>query len=193
MRKALMDRMIEVRDTSMVPEAMFQPLAGDQPVSAYLAKRSKEDLHRLVNLAWTATCGEIAYLPVIHQQLHSEDPLARYWAAQGCLVLGKQAESAKDSLVKLTRDPFAEIRITAAEALHHMGVPSIGLLINELRGENHEEAKFRAVNALVELKATDQVPDDVIAELGKGKDPYLQRHFQNLKTESRRKAAPKDR
>lgn len=180
MRKALRDRMIEVVDTSIIPEAMYEPLAGSMPVSGYLGSRL-EDLPDLVDFAFMATSGDPAKLPAILRQLQSEDPLARYWAAQGCLVLGRQAASAKDSLLKLTEDPFAEIRITAAEALQGMGHAATDLLIGELRGDNHDAAKIRALNALVELRATDRIPVEVISLLGKGKDEYLQRHFKALK------------
>jgi hypothetical protein len=49
----------------------------------------------------------------------------RFWAAHGCLVLGKKAAPAIASLTQCLEDPQPLIRIVAAEALISAGEPDV--------------------------------------------------------------------
>ena len=178
MRKALVAKMIEVRDTSIVPESLFEPFAGDKPVSSVLG--SREDFPVLVELAFHATSSDPAYLDSFITAMDSDDMLTRYWAAHGCMILGKDAKKAQKALLKLTKDPQAGIRITAAHALHTMGNDQTDLLIAELSGNGPDKAKLAAINSLRALGLDKNVPEDARKELAKSKDSYLSRFAKEL-------------
>ena len=178
MRKALIARMIQVRDTSMVPESLFEAFAMGEPVSARLAER--EDMAELVNLAFDATSGDPGYLDKFITAMKSDDMLTRYWGAHACLVLGKDAKQASEALLKLTKDPQAGIRITAAHALHTMGHDQSDLLVAELRKDSPHQAKLAAINSLWALGLDKKVPADTLKTLTKSKDGYVSRFSKRL-------------
>lgn len=178
MRKALKERMVEVRDTSIVPESLFEPFAGDKPVSSVLAKR--EDLAALVELAFNATSGDPGYLDKFITAMNSDDMLTRYWGAHACLVLGADAKVAEEALLKLTKDPEAGIRVTAAHALHAMGKDQSDLLIAELTANGPDTAKLAAINSLRALRLDSKIPKDNLKQLAENGGEYVSRFARKL-------------
>ena len=165
--------MIAVRDTSIVNESLFEPFAKGQPVSAVLAKR--DDYPALVDLAFNATCGDPGYLDDFIKAMESDDMLTRYWAAHACLTLGKDAKKAEAALTKLTKDPEAGIRVTAAHALHAMGIDQTEALIAELTADGPDKAKLGAINSLRALGLDKKIPAETLKELAKSSDGYVKR------------------
>jgi len=49
-------------------------------------------------MAEIASSGDIQQLKKIRRRLRNKDPVVRYWAATGCISLGKEAASAKGEL-----------------------------------------------------------------------------------------------
>lgn len=178
MRERLKEKMIEVSDTGIVPEAMFAELANGKPVATYLAKR-EDDMPALVSLAFIASASDVANLPKLVEGLASKDPLARYWSAQGCLILGKAASPAKDSLRELLDDSISAVRVSAAHALHRMGHAEDAetALLSELARTISPEAQLFAINALIQVKAQQKIPDTWIEKTLKDKSAgeYLKR------------------
>jgi hypothetical protein len=178
MRDRLLAKMIEVSDIGIVPEAVFAELAGRKPVATYLAKR-KGDLPALVSLAFTAAASDAGKLPKLIEGLTASDPLARYWAAQGSLILGKAAEPAAELLAGLLDDASSAIRVSAAHALVRIGREQAAkaALRTELDRPISPEAQLFAVNALMRIDAMDLISDDWVKRTRK--DPkageYLKR------------------
>lgn len=179
LNKALKAHMIAVRDTSIVNESLFGPFAKGNPVSSELAKR--EDFPALVNLAFNATCGDPGYLDEFIKAMGSEDMITRYWAAHACLTLGKDAQKAEAALSKLTKDPEAGIRVTAAHALHAMGKDQTEMLIAELSADGPDKAKLAAINSLRALGLDKNIPEGTLKELANSKDSYVKRFAGRLK------------
>ena len=178
MRRALKQRMVEARDSSMVPESLFKPFAGDKPVSSELAKH--QNLQALVDLAFDAISGDPGYLDKFITAMNSDDMLTRYWGAHACLVLGMDAKNAQETLAKLTEDPVAGIRVTAAHALHRMGKEQSELLIAELTGDGPEMAKLAAINSLRILGLDAKIPQDTLKELAESGQGYVSRFAKQL-------------
>jgi len=174
MRDRLRQMMISTVDTSIIPEAMFD-LAGDNTASEYLNARN-QDLPRLVDLAFSASSASEKSLPDLIKQLHSPDLLTRYWAAQGCLIVGESAKSATTELHTLLQDPHPAIRITAAHALHQLGEP-IGqaTLLKMLDEPVSKEVTLLALNALRQIGAIPQISEGTLKALNEGhkSDGYL--------------------
>ncbi|HEX5790897.1 MAG TPA: sulfatase [Luteolibacter sp.] len=169
-RKLLRQLMIARLDTGVVPEPMFD-LAAGKPIAEYLAAR-RNDLPALVDLAMLASSADPKALPELQTKLQSPDALTRYWAAFGCLQLGKTAQTAADNLLALLADEHAAIRITAAESLHLLG-KSEGKrqLLSELDKPASSQTHLLTLNALRHIGATNEIPAATLQKLqGLGKD-----------------------
>ncbi len=185
MRERLKSTMIEVADTGIIPESMFAPLAPDKPIASYLALR-KADLPKLVSLAFMASSGKEENLPELVLHLSSDDPLARYWAAQGCLVLGKAAGSAEEALAKLVDDPQSAVRVAAAHALFALGNPQgKSVLLAELDKYGNEYDQGNAANALTQIGALDDISDRWVKRTARDQhaSEYLKRLANRLASE----------
>jgi len=183
MRGRLKSKMIEVVDTGLIPEPMFEELSSGEPIASYLARR-KTDLPALADLAFAASAGQLENLAIFHKELTSKDPLARYWAATGCLILGKAAAPAKDSLAILLGDKHSAIRVAAGQALFNLGECEQGkaAVLAELENSADETAQQNAINVIELMGATDEISDRWVKRtLGNAKEgEYLKRLAKRL-------------
>ncbi|MCP5534804.1 MAG: sulfatase [Akkermansiaceae bacterium] len=183
MRDRLRKTMIETRDTGVIPEPMFAELAPNKPVSNYLSSRSN-DLPSIVDLAFAASARDPKHLDLFIRQLGAKDPITRYWAAQGLLILGSQASSAAPQVALLLNDSQSTIRVTAGQFLFNIGKKEQGTaaVLAELNQRNNEYAQQYAMNALTRIGAINQIPDSwITATLNDGKaGSYVQRLAQQL-------------
>ena len=162
MRARLRQKMIETHDTGLVPEGMWAELAPGKPIADYLGSREEGSLAQLVDLAFLASAREEKDIDLFRKKMASSDPLTRYWATHGCVVLGKKASAAEPELTRLLKDTSSVIRTTAAYALGRIGKRKQGVqaLVAELKKTQEEFAQLTALNALIQLKAFDQIPKD---------------------------------
>jgi N-sulfoglucosamine sulfohydrolase len=177
--------MIEATDTGLIPESMFAELSPAKPIATYLADR-REDLPALVDAAFTSSAAKPEDLPVFQSKLGDQDPLARYWAAQGCLILGKAAAPAAAALVSRLDDPHSAIRVAAGHSLHVIGRPEgKTALLAELDHAKSDEALQTAVNALTRINALDDIPETWVERTLKDKNAgeYLKRLAMRLAKE----------
>ena len=188
MRARLKTTMLSLGDTGVIPEPMFAELAPDQTIHAYT--RSPEfDLPSTLDLAFLATEDDPGNLPKLVGLLEAPHPVHRYWAAQGLLILGKEAAAASAALVKLLDDPNAANRVTAAHALFLLGrkEEASAALVAELDKPINPYAIQLVINTLVRLDAGDAVPQSWIDATLKKKqsNPYLSRFAERLSQERR--------
>jgi N-sulfoglucosamine sulfohydrolase len=189
MRARLKKKMIEVKDTGLIPEPMFAKLAPQQPVSSYWNTRSK-DIPALVDLAFTASARDANKLPDLIGKLKSNDPITRYWAAQGILILGKSASRAEPDMTRLLKDPQSAIRVSAAQALFTLGQKekAIAALMAELNEHNNEYAQQNAINAITQINALPHIPNSWIKATQRNKNAgnYLGRLADKLAKERKK-------
>jgi N-sulfoglucosamine sulfohydrolase len=114
MRGKLREIMVNTRDTSMVPEKMWQEVAAGGTIHGHVANVGDEHA-AWVDLAFLATSGSIT--PELEAAFESPSPVARYWAASGCLFHPGEAAHLAGKLGKLAEDPSPVVRRRAAEAL----------------------------------------------------------------------------
>lgn len=183
MRARLKETMAATRDTGLIPEPMFAELARGRPVADFAAGTSI-DLPGTLDLAFTASARDADHLPVLRQALGSPDPLMRYWAAHGCLILGKQAGPAAEDLQQLLADPQSAIRTSAAFALARLGRrnQAIDALVAELDKAPNQHAALLVVNTLTHLGAETEVPKAWIRKTlaNKQSGEYLRRFAERL-------------
>lgn len=125
MRARLRATMASVRDTSLVPEPMWNELAREKTIHDYV-RSAAFDLDATLDIAFAATSMNSWDADRFIKALGSKDPVIRYWAATGWLIHAKQAAPAIDALTKCLADPQPLIRIVAAEALIAAGQPQKG-------------------------------------------------------------------
>lgn len=186
MRGRLADRMVSIRDTGLIPEPMFAELSPEGPIASYAAQHA-DQWPSLMDLALKASSRDAANLPFLLEKLSSENPLERYWASQGCLILGEQAITAKEELTTLLQDPITANRTSAAHALVLLGEPTAAYaaLLQDLSQSDDEYAQQNVINVFTRLDALDEISDDwVKATLAKKKTgPYVKRMAEMLAEE----------
>lgn len=187
MRARLKSTMIQATDTGIIPEPMFSELSPGKPIATWLGGR-KADLPALVDLAFTASAGKSESLPMLQPHLSATDPLARYWAAEGCLILGKAAAPAADDLTKLLDDPHSAIRVAAGHELFLLGrAEGKATLLAELERATNEYSQQNVINTLTRIDALNDIPDAWVKRILKDKNAgeYLKRLARRLEKERR--------
>ena len=163
MRELLKNKMIDSRDTGIIPEAMFAELAPNSPISEFLDKKV-DQMKSYVDLAFIATERDSKNLQQLIAGLQSESPIVRYWSSHGLMLLGEDAKSAEAELIKLLSDSSSAVRVTSAYALFIIKKSEAArdALIAELSKEKDEFALLYAVNTIIQCKLSNQVPDEWI-------------------------------
>jgi arylsulfatase A-like enzyme len=159
MRNRLRGIMADAHDTGIVPEAMFGAITKDSTLYDFV-RSIRFDQDKILNLAFEASARDVANLPRLISAMKDGDPIARYWAATGCAILGKQADPAADQLSELLSDPQPAVRMAAACALYEIGRPNEAkqALLAELNAPLDEPESIQLINAITEVDATEQVP-----------------------------------
>ena len=149
MRTALKRHTLEINDNGFMPEG--SPLEGyheSREVGAY-------PLERIFDLAALASKRDVQYLPKLIEALDDDSEPMRWWAAQGCTMLGAQAATAEKALRKHLDDPSGAVQVAAAEALASLGKSEAALPVLERLLKN-AKAPFIALQAANVLARLDE-------------------------------------
>ncbi|HOK76478.1 MAG TPA: sulfatase-like hydrolase/transferase [Verrucomicrobiota bacterium] len=120
LRNALRTHTIDIVDNGFVPEG--------SSLEGYEASRSGlYPVAKVFDLAVIASERNPANLQRLIAALADPCEAIRWWAAQGCAMLGKQAAPAETALVNRLRDPSQSVRVAVAEALARIGRTEIAL------------------------------------------------------------------
>ena len=148
MRKETNRWMTEIRDTGLMPEGEMSTKNSTQ-YSFDFAHSNAYRIPEILKAANVATLRDRSNLRELKEFMEHENATVRYWGATGCLILGMEADSAKNNLLKLLKDQNADVRITAAEALCNIGKSDLAIpvLIEALSNENLM-VRVHALNSL---------------------------------------------
>jgi HEAT repeat protein len=104
-------------------------------------------------IAALASDGKVENLPRLIEALGDSSEPVRWWAAQGCTILGKEAAGAEGALLKCLSDQSGAVAVAAAEALAHSGISDAALAALERRLQPSENAGViqQAANVLDRL------------------------------------------
>lgn len=150
-RQVLRDWILDTRDVGFVPEPMMLEISKRQTLFAY-AHSEQYALERIMETAELASSRDPRDLGEIMSRLSDSHPVVRYWAATGCLVLGKHAAPAVKALRKLMKDEEISVRIAAAEALYVLGEKQVSLrCLEDAMKSDNLIARLHALNALEEM------------------------------------------
>ena len=125
MRAALKRHTLEIVDNGFMPEGSTN--------EGYDASRQPGafPLERAYDLAMVASSRDAAKLPNLIQALADENEAVRWWAAQGCTVLGNKAADAEKALRARLNDSSLSVQVAAAEALVKQGHADVALPVLE--------------------------------------------------------------
>lgn len=144
MRAALHRHTIEINDNGFVPEG--------SALEGYDASRKEGayPIERVYATALLASDRNPANLPKLIEALKDESEPVRWWAAQGCTILGAPAASAEAALRRALEDSSAQVQVAAAEALGAIGKSELALAVLERRLADPEVpfAALQAANVL---------------------------------------------
>jgi len=111
--------MEEIRDVGLIPETIYEELAGEGSMYDYM--RSDDcPFDELLEAAETATLPE-ADLKAYSRYLSHKHPAVRYWGATGMLIHLDAAKLQMETLLKASRDKNSSVAVIAAEALYALG------------------------------------------------------------------------
>jgi HEAT repeat protein len=147
MRKALVAHSIEIKDNGFLPEG--------SPLEGYNAshKSGAWPVEKVIALATLASERNPANLSKFVEALNDGSEPMRWWAAQGCTILGDKAAPAENALRKCLSDSSGSVQVVAAEALARMGKIGVALPVLErcLGDINSPWAGLQAANVLDRL------------------------------------------
>ncbi len=172
LRKALDRHMLAIRDNGFIPEG--------EPAEGYAESRNEADypLSAVMTLAGVAARGEPRNLARLRAMLKHRNPVMRYWAATGLVILGDRAALAQTDLAGLaSSDPSPAVRVAAAEALCRSGGLQDGLpLLSAAIGAGTPmPSRLMALNALdgLGMKASPALP--AIRAVADDENEYISR------------------
>lgn len=160
MRARLRQRMVEICDNGLLPEgSALEGYAASHAPGAWLVERT-------FDLAVLASQRDAANLPAFIAALRDESEPIRWWAAQGCAMLGPKARPAGAALRRAANDASGSVAVAAAEALARMGDTGAALPMLE-------RALFNAAAPGVVLQAGNVL--DRLGELARPVLPAMKR------------------
>ncbi|MDJ1479784.1 sulfatase-like hydrolase/transferase [Cytophagaceae bacterium YF14B1] len=138
----------ESKDVGFIPEAILSRKATQGPLYTY-ARTDDFSLDKIQETADWASSRNLKYKDGLIKRLTDADPVVKYWAATGCVVLKEAGAAAKVQLTALLNDAEPAVQIAAAEALFHTGEKdsAIKTLIKSLEDPN-EFVRLQALNVL---------------------------------------------
>ena len=150
MRAALRRHTLEINDNGFLPEGSdLEGYDASRTAGAY-------PLDRVFATANLASERNPANLPRLTAALEDASEPVRWWAAQGCAMLGDKAAPAEAALRRLLDDPSAGVQIAAAEALARLGKFDAALPVLEgwLLKKTDSPSSLQAANVLGRLGET---------------------------------------
>jgi N-sulfoglucosamine sulfohydrolase len=162
LRERLKATMKQNHDTGLVPEPLFEALAGEGAIASHVQSNAY-DINKIADLAFAATEINEKHLPALREAVKSKHPVERYWGVNGLLQLaGKSTEVKPDDFSPLLKDAESIIRTTAAEALFKLNQKDIATqaLIEEVGKNINPSSLLYLLNTINRLELLDQLPQD---------------------------------
>ncbi|MFK7850220.1 MAG: sulfatase-like hydrolase/transferase [Akkermansiaceae bacterium] len=161
LREKLKNTMIEVRDTGLVPEPMFQRLSDESTISASV-QSSEFEFNAILDLAFQASSMSESNLPALKKAATAANPVKRYWAAMGILTLGERASSETETLEALLKDSVPVIQTVAGEALFKLGKKDVAtdVLLKNVSSKMSPPSLLHLLNTLRRLDLLEQLPEN---------------------------------
>ena len=124
-----------------------------------------------------AAAGNYENLELFTASLDTGSLLLRYWAATGLVILGKEAQEAKQDLLNALNDESPVVRIASLEALYNIGV--VDLVVNQLIEELDNDNMMIRVQTLNVLELMGEDARPAFSKIREKVLPREQRSYDN--------------
>ena len=139
MRKALKEKIFQIRDTGFLQEAEMSLRAQGSTPYEMARNPEKYPLEKIYSCAQLASRAKPENLSQLTSFLKDSNSAIRYWGAVGLCILGEKAQPAKELLYQCLKDTSPSVRIASAVALYKIGAykkPALDTLKKELTSSN---------------------------------------------------------
>ena len=154
MKARLKSTMIEVRDTGLIPEPMWDELIGKGTIADYVAGPNIK-IEEVAKLAFAS--GDIGSDSLLRPETKVVDAVSRSWVLQACLFRGK---ALMESPEKGLQDKHSINRVMTAQLLCIIGRKEEGAkaLFEELTKDIGPDSMLYLSNAINDLDLLGEVP-----------------------------------
>jgi arylsulfatase A-like enzyme len=121
MRRELHAWQLRTRDLGLLSEYEMHRRAGNSTQYAVGQDEEIYPLERILAAAELASERDATKMTELLDLLKDEEPVVRWWATLGLVMLGKAAQSAEPQLLDRLQDDSPLVRVAAAEALYQLG------------------------------------------------------------------------
>ncbi|WP_254412627.1 sulfatase-like hydrolase/transferase [Dyadobacter diqingensis] len=158
LRKQTYDQIITLNDPGFIPEAGLEEISKTGTPYDYV-RSTQYDVRKVLETAVAASSRNSRKLPLLIKKMQDKNPVIRYWAATGALILGAKAKSASKNLTGLLDDPQDYVQIAAAEALYHLGEKEKALAVFFLNlGSDNTMLRVQILSALTAASPAELAP-----------------------------------
>ena len=156
---------MEIRDLGFLPEGEMHERRGKLTPYELGKNNSKYPLAKIKKAADFATAADQTSLPKLKKMMGHKDSAIRYWAATGCIIVGKESKILKKDLLNLLKDTSPDVRTASAHALFNIvesekAVP----VLEKIMSEKNQFHRLRAMNVLDHM---DESAKDAVTRIAK--------------------------
>ena len=156
---------MEIRDLGFLPEGEMHERRGKLTPYELGKNNSKYPLAKIKKAADFATKADQASLSKLKEMMGHKDAAIRYWAATGCIIVGKESKTLKKDLLNLLKDTSPDVRTASAHALFNIGESEKAVpVLEKILSEKNQFHRLRAMNVLDHM---DESAKDAVTRIAK--------------------------
>ena len=156
---------MEIRDLGFLPEGEMHERRGKLTPYELGKNNSKYPLVKIKKAADFATAADQTSLPKLKEMMNHKDSAIRYWAATGCIIVGKESKTLKKDLLNLLKDTSPDVRTASAHALFNIGESEKAVpVLEKILSEKNQFHRLRAMNVLDHM---DESAKDAVTRIAK--------------------------
>ena len=156
---------IEIRDLGFLPEGEMHERRGKLTPYELGKNNSKYPLAKIKKAADFATKADQSSLSKLKEMMGHKDSAIRYWAATGCIIVGKESKTLKKDLLNLLKDTSPDVRTASAHALFNIGESEKAVpVLEKILSEKNQFHRLRAMNVLDHM---DESAKDAVTRIAK--------------------------
>lgn len=152
MRRELHDWQLRTRDLGLMSEYEMHGRAEGSTQYEVGQSEDKYPFERILPVAELAGERDAVNLPKLLDLLGDDEPIVRWWATLGLVMLGQQARPAESALEECLADDSPLVCVAAAEGLYQLGqVDRARVALVEALAHTTPFVRLRAMNVLYRM------------------------------------------
>lgn len=178
MRSACNKHILDIFDSGFIPEPELIEITRKTAIADY-TRSMNYPLPEILEIANKAIMQNQENTSLFLDKLNDPNPVVRYWAIYGIMLLGDQTDKTVPAVEKALNDSSDVVRMTAAEILCSSPDPEKGIKVlkEELKNKN-KFVKLWAVNIITNLPDEKRILfKQVISAVLEGSDPNSREYY----------------